>query len=161
MSISKIHIARFNGAVAKEISNILECNRTRIKLIDFCNKFVGNLNSGMSNDYTMIWDNYSVGGDQIDYTYRVLSKTSVCHGLICSPSWKVAFGYDFKSSFQDELNNEPIERMHRIIYLSAFKSMPLDNKDLIVCIEQVLGPTVHDEELDEIQKSFIQELERV
>lgn len=126
MSVSKIHIARFTGAAAKNVLHVFKYDCLgENNLNDFCIKFGAGLNSGLCNDYTMIWDNYSVGGDQIDYTYKILSSVSKCFGRIRASSWEIVFGFSFKPPFPIEVYREPACKIHRMIFLNTFKSTPL------------------------------------
>ena len=155
MSVSKIHISKFTGSAAEATWYALN-NDPAIKdnVNNFCNKFIKSLNSGLSNDYSMIWDNYSVGSDQIDYIYEALSIVSEHSGRIRNSSWNIAFGFGFKSSLPKGGQRKPTAKVHRLIFFNVFKVMPLVDYDLVVLIEEVLGPTIRDEDVVNMQNEF-------
>lgn len=155
MSVSKVHISKFSGTIAKDLLNILGKRVQENTLDVFCGKIVGALGRGFCNNYTIIWDNYSVGGDQIEFIYNELSECSRYSGKLSCVSWRVAFGYNF-----DLCNSRKVPKgvIHRRIFSNIFNSDPSGSGDLVICIEEVLGPTIQDFDLEKMQERVISEL---
>lgn len=155
MSVSKVHIARFSGAAAENLFQILQSNSQRgDHPKGFCERFATELNSGMCNDYVTLWDNYSVGGDQLEYVFDTFSDRAESFGKWMGWPWGITFGFNFSTPKSKGLPREPADKMHRMIFYNVFKAMEPSAGHLVVCMAQALGPTISDADLEERQKCF-------
>jgi len=157
MSISKFHIAKLSGEFARKMFEYLqyELDEKSDEFNFFCSEFTKELNKGLVFDYIMIWDNISVGGDQCSYTLNLLSKISTNYSYLTKGSWRIVYGYKSNNVYSLITPQRPKTSIHNLIYTHLIKSDPLKKSELVICIEEVVGSTILDEEIIHIQKKFI------
>lgn len=148
MSESNVHVACLDETLQNFFTSF------RPKLLQdkvACSKLVPlileSLNAGSVIDHITIYDNFSVGSSQISFTEKFYRKVFHNVWVIKTAGRNLVYGSELRRSARLRLKRIGGDHIDRLIAQNTWQLIKRNENPAILCLEDILGPTVRDEEL--------------